>query len=83
MDVGGHPFFPKAACPLTLLTTRLTPGSQVKLFEAPGGGGLQSGGGLEAVGEGQHGAFFPVDMGAGTGGGEESGAAEEGWGDVG
>lgn len=44
-----------------------------------GGFGLQSGGGLEVVGLILDCAFFfPLDVSTGTGGGGETGAAEEG-----
>lgn len=83
VEGGGLPCLPKAACPLTLLSTRLTPGSPVKLFELTGGWGLQSGGELEVIGVMLHCGFFPLDIRTGTGGGDETGAAEEGWGEVG
>lgn len=87
-EVGGPPFLPKATCPLAavlpgLLCTKLTPGPTLELFELTGGWGLQLGGGLEAVGLLLDCAFFPLDVRSGTGGGDEAGAAEEGWGEVG
>lgn len=84
MEVGGPPFLPKGACPLTkvfpgLLCTRPTPVPMVKLFELTGGGfGLQSGGELEVVGVVMDCTFFTLDARPGTGGGDEAGAAEEG-----
>ncbi len=86
VEVGGPPFLPRAACPLTtvlpgLLCTGLTPGPMAELSELTGGRGLQSGVGLEAVGVVLD--FFPLDVRTGTGGGDETGAAEEGWGEEG
>lgn len=85
VEVGGPPFLPKAACSLPtilcgLLCRGLTPGPMVELFELTGGWGLQSGGGLEGVVLDC--TFFPLDVRTGTGGGDETGAAGEGWGEV-
>lgn len=51
----------------------------MELFVLTGGLGLQTGGGLEVVGVVLDCAFFfPLDVRTGTGGGDETGAAEEG-----
>lgn len=82
VEVGGPPFLPKAACPLPtvlpdLLCSGLNPGPMVELLEPTGGWGFQSGGGPD------DGAFFPMGVRTGIGGGDETGAAGEGWGEAG
>ncbi len=89
VEVGGAPFLPKEACPLItvlpgLFCTWLTPGPVGELCVLTGGWGLQSGDGLEVLGvELDCAFFFPLDVRIGTGGGGDTGAAEEGWGEVG
>lgn len=80
VEVGGFPFLPKEVCPLTWLWT---PGSAVKLFEVIFAWGLKPRGGLEGAGVRPLGVFFPLDTRTGTGGGDEMGAGEQGWGEVG
>lgn len=48
------------------------------LFELTGEWGRQSGGEPAVVGVILHCVFFPLDKGTGTGGGDETGAAEDG-----
>lgn len=82
-EVGGLPFFPNAACTFTLLCTSLTPVSLVMLFRLTGEWGRQSGGWPGVVGVMLHCVFFPLGIETGIGGGDETGAADDGWGEVG
>lgn len=81
VEVGGPPLLPKTACPLALLCTRVMVGSLLKLVEVTGGWGFQSRWGLDEEGVMLGSAFFSLM--SGTGGGEVTGAAEEGWGEEG
>lgn len=78
VEVGGLPFLPKEACPLTWLRMRPARGSAVTLLEAFFTWGLKSRGGLDGVAVRLLGAFFTLDARPGTGGGDEMGAGEEG-----
>lgn len=78
VEVGGPPFLPKTPCPLALLCTAV---SLLKLVEVTGGGGFQSRWRLDAEGAMPGSAFFSLI--SGTGGGEATGAVEDGWGEEG
>lgn len=78
VEVGGPPFLPKSAGPFTLLCTRVTVGSLLKLPGLTGGRGFQSRWRVEVEAEGNF-----LSLARGTGGGEVTGAAAEGCGEAG